>query len=112
MTRDVSLSLPQPGPTLPDAVPPPAEGGYCPPAPAGTQAVAPPVAQPPPPADPDAKEWVYLDDENQQQGPFSLAEMRDWFEKGFFEPTLQVKRQTYDSHASSICSRCPSSRSL
>ena len=52
------------------------------------------MAQPPPPADPEAKEWVYLDDENQQQGPFSLAEMRDWFEKGFFEPTLRVKRQT------------------
>ena len=34
--------------------------------------------------------------------------MRDWFEKGFFEPTLQVKRQTYDSHASSIRSLCPS----
>eukprot|EP01043_Picozoa_sp_COSAG02_P080547 COSAG02_NODE_19203_length_894_cov_6.314199_1_plen_297_part_11 len=51
--------------------------------------------QPPPPPmqQPQAqrKEWLYLDDDAQPQGPFTLADMLGWNADGFFVPTLKVK---------------------
>jgi len=34
--------------------------------------------------------WHYLDDGGSVQGPFGSAEMDEWNEEGFFNPTLMV----------------------
>jgi hypothetical protein len=34
--------------------------------------------------------YTYIDKHEQRQGPHSLAEMRSWFQQGYFESTLQV----------------------
>eukprot|EP01043_Picozoa_sp_COSAG02_P059126 COSAG02_NODE_7477_length_2995_cov_1.468577_1_plen_324_part_00 len=41
------------------------------------------------PADPG--QWVYLDQQGAQQGPFSTDEMRGWYTGGFFQGSLQVR---------------------
>mmetsp|Transcript_8066 Transcript_8066/g.9258 ORF Transcript_8066/g.9258 Transcript_8066/m.9258 type:complete len:209 (+) Transcript_8066:310-936(+) len=46
-------------------------------------------------ASPDANQlkWYFLDRSRNPQGPFTTDHMRQWFEQGYFEPTLQI----YDS---------------
>eukprot|EP01117_Protostelium_nocturnum_P005562 TRINITY_DN2011_c0_g1_i1.p1 TRINITY_DN2011_c0_g1~~TRINITY_DN2011_c0_g1_i1.p1 ORF type:complete len:1119 (+),score=538.31 TRINITY_DN2011_c0_g1_i1:68-3424(+) len=39
--------------------------------------------------------WVYKDPQGAVQGPFTSEEMNGWFEDGYFNPSLLVKRQ-YD----------------
>jgi len=39
------------------------------------------------------KEWLYLDSQELEQGPFSLAEMRAWWIGGFFPADLKVRLQ-------------------
>lgn len=39
-----------------------------------------------------AVEWFYLDPEGNCQGPFTSNDMSDWFESGYFTPTLPVRR--------------------
>lgn len=43
-------------------------------------------------ADPsqDELKWYFLDKSRKVQGPFSTKNMRQWFEGGYFEPTLQI----------------------
>lgn len=36
-------------------------------------------------------EWFYLDPQNLQQGPFKTAEMREWFDAGYFKPNLPIR---------------------
>ncbi|CAI5744038.1 unnamed protein product [Peronospora destructor] len=36
-------------------------------------------------------EWFYLDPQGLQQGPFKTAEMREWFEAGYFKPHLPIR---------------------
>ncbi|GLE06273.1 hypothetical protein PINS_up015520 [Pythium insidiosum] len=36
-------------------------------------------------------EWYYLDPQGMQQGPFKTAEMREWFEAGYFKPHLPIR---------------------
>lgn len=36
-------------------------------------------------------EWFYLDPQGSQQGPFKNAEMREWFEAGYFKPHLPIR---------------------
>ena len=38
----------------------------------------------------DDAEWVYRDDDGEEQGPFSTAEMRSWLEMGHLEMSLLV----------------------
>jgi len=38
-------------------------------------------------------EWFYLDPQGLQQGPFKTAEMREWFEAGYFKPHLPIPRR-------------------
>ena len=45
--------------------------------------------------------WYYTDTEGQEQGPFSLSLMRDWYRQGYFQPSLGIKAR----HASSTESR-------
>ncbi|ETW08551.1 hypothetical protein, variant [Aphanomyces invadans] len=35
--------------------------------------------------------WFYLDPQGLQQGPFKSAEMREWFEAGYFKPHLPIR---------------------
>ena len=35
--------------------------------------------------------WFYLDPQANQQGPFRGAEMREWFDAGYFKPNLPVR---------------------
>ena len=37
-------------------------------------------------------EYLYLDDQDRQRGPFSRGEMREWFQLGYFEPRVKMKR--------------------
>ncbi|KAG6959342.1 hypothetical protein JG688_00010110 [Phytophthora aleatoria] len=41
-------------------------------------------------------EWFYLDPQGLQQGPFKTAEMREWFEAGYFKPHLPIRFALYD----------------
>ncbi|KAF9881438.1 GYF domain-containing protein [Colletotrichum karsti] len=41
---------------------------------------------------PDRMRWVYLDPQQQVQGPFSGLEMNDWYKANFFTPDLRVKK--------------------
>ncbi|KAL4136709.1 hypothetical protein PRIC2_000238 [Phytophthora ramorum] len=36
-------------------------------------------------------EWFYLDPQGLQQGPFKTADMREWFEAGYFKPHLPIR---------------------
>uniref|UniRef100_M4BMB4 GYF domain-containing protein n=1 Tax=Hyaloperonospora arabidopsidis (strain Emoy2) TaxID=559515 RepID=M4BMB4_HYAAE len=38
-----------------------------------------------------ADEWFYLDPQGLQRGPFKTAEMREWFEAGYFKPHLPIR---------------------
>lgn len=38
----------------------------------------------------DVAEWVFIDDDDNVQGPFSTAEMREWASMGHLEPTRRV----------------------
>ncbi|OQR99038.1 hypothetical protein ACHHYP_07503 [Achlya hypogyna] len=40
---------------------------------------------------PPADAWFYLDPQGLQQGPFKSAEMREWFEAGYFKPHLPIR---------------------
>merc|ERR1719193_2085590 len=40
----------------------------------------------------DAQSWFYKDPQNEIQGPFSSSEMTEWFQAGYFNMTLMVKR--------------------
>ena len=35
--------------------------------------------------------WFYIDTEGQEQGPFSLSLMRDWYRQGYFQASLGIK---------------------
>ncbi len=59
-------------------------------APAPAQAHQPPVISPQAFA---ADAWMYLDPQNEIQGPFAKLDIVDWFEAGFFPPDLPVKSQ-------------------
>ena len=37
--------------------------------------------------------WLYLDPSGAQQGPFTITEMRRWYQDGFLSPTLLVKQE-------------------
>ena len=37
--------------------------------------------------------WVYLDNGDNQQGPFSLAAMKGWYKAGYLPPNHRVKRE-------------------
>jgi hypothetical protein len=41
--------------------------------------------------------WLYKDPQGEIQGPFSDHEMHEWFEAGYFTPSLLVKRG-YQAH--------------
>ncbi|TDZ37348.1 GYF domain-containing protein mpd2 [Colletotrichum spinosum] len=41
---------------------------------------------------PDRMRWVYLDPQQQIQGPWSGLEMNDWYKANFFTPDLRVKK--------------------
>ena len=41
---------------------------------------------------PDRMRWVYLDPQQQVQGPFTGLEMNDWYKATFFTPDLRVKK--------------------
>lgn len=41
---------------------------------------------------PDRMRWVYLDPQQNVQGPFTGLEMNDWYKANFFTPDLRVKR--------------------
>ncbi|KAF4911604.1 GYF domain-containing protein mpd2 [Colletotrichum viniferum] len=41
---------------------------------------------------PDRMRWVYLDPQQNIQGPFSGLEMNDWYKANFFTPDLRVKK--------------------
>jgi hypothetical protein len=43
--------------------------------------------------DVDTFQWVYRDPSGNTQGPFSSLEMHNWFEAGYFDPALSVKRE-------------------
>mmetsp|Transcript_6007 Transcript_6007/g.7573 ORF Transcript_6007/g.7573 Transcript_6007/m.7573 type:complete len:213 (+) Transcript_6007:262-900(+) len=45
------------------------------------------------PGQEDELKWYFLDRSRNPQGPFSTSHMRQWYEQGYFEPTLQI----YDS---------------
>ncbi|RHY06911.1 hypothetical protein DYB25_001754 [Aphanomyces astaci] len=48
--------------------------------------------QPPPHVTPvPVDAWFYLDPQGLQQGPFKSAEMREWFEAGYFKPHLPIR---------------------
>ncbi|RLO10209.1 hypothetical protein DYB28_000340 [Aphanomyces astaci] len=47
--------------------------------------------QPPPHVTPVPDAWFYLDPQGLQQGPFKSAEMREWFEAGYFKPHLPIR---------------------
>lgn len=50
--------------------------------------------QPPPNLAPPVQEkWFYQDPQGDLQGPFSSAEMAEWFRAGYFTVTLLVRRQ-------------------
>lgn len=49
---------------------------------------------PAPRMDTAADEWVYIDINGAQQGPFSASEMRAWYAGGFFKADLQVRRRS------------------
>ena len=36
--------------------------------------------------------WFYLDPQGNRQGPFSNADMLDWFNAGYFPPELMLRR--------------------
>lgn len=37
-------------------------------------------------------EWLYIDDEGREQGPFSYKQMAEWYEAEYFGPATKVKR--------------------
>ena len=39
-------------------------------------------------------EWFYLDQEDKTQGPFSSAQMRDWYRANFLKGTVRVRQAT------------------
>lgn len=41
---------------------------------------------------PDRMRWVYLDPQQNVQGPFTGLEMNDWYKANFFTPDLRVKK--------------------
>jgi len=49
-------------------------------------------AQPEP--QPVAEEWYYKDLADETQGPFSTAEMADWYSRQFFESSLRIRKGT------------------
>lgn len=51
----------------------------------------PPASVPPQPEVVIKDEWFYLDPQGVQQGPFKTAEMREWFEAGYFKPHLPIR---------------------
>lgn len=49
------------------------------------------------------KEWFYLDSDGVEQGPFSLAAMRAWWQGGFFPADLKVRlNREYKFHMLSL----------
>ncbi len=38
-----------------------------------------------------AANWVYLDKQGAEQGPFPTEQMKQWFAAGYLDPTLKVK---------------------
>lgn len=58
-----------------------------------------PSATLPPPnlAPPAQDKWYYQDPQGDMQGPFSAAEMAEWFNAAYFNYSLLVKRQCDDS---------------
>ena len=45
------------------------------------------------------KQWFFLDEANDRQGPFSSYEMRQWVEAGYFDETLRVLQQGAQGNA-------------
>ena len=40
----------------------------------------------------ESKDYLYVDEEDRVRGPFSRGEMREWFQLGYFEPRVKMKR--------------------
>jgi hypothetical protein len=36
--------------------------------------------------------WVYLDNDEKQQGPFTTEQMKGWYAAGYLQPDRQVKK--------------------
>jgi hypothetical protein len=48
---------------------------------------------------PDADEWYYKDLANEIQGPFTTAEMTEWYGMEYFEPSLLIRKGTVGEFA-------------
>lgn len=57
-------------------------------------AEAPAPAAAPPSAETTADEWFYKDLANEIQGPFTTAEMSEWYGMEYFEPNLEIRKGT------------------
>ncbi|KAA1468404.1 hypothetical protein DENSPDRAFT_771496 [Dentipellis sp. KUC8613] len=55
------------------------------------------AASPPGLPDPASIEWSYVDPQGQIQGPFPAETMQKWYEGGYFNPTLLMKRPQIDT---------------
>ncbi|EKM60710.1 uncharacterized protein PHACADRAFT_133413 [Phanerochaete carnosa HHB-10118-sp] len=51
-----------------------------------------PAGPPPGIVDLNTVEWSYLDPQGQVQGPFPAATMQKWYDDGYFQPSLLMKR--------------------
>jgi len=50
------------------------------------------------------KEWLYLDDNNEEQGPFTLFEVQGWWFGGLLPPHLRIKKSSDPSYTQEIWS--------
>ncbi len=60
---------------------------------------APAVAAPPVDPGNELSRWLYLDDKGREQGPWTTAQMRDWFLRGMLGATVRVRIESEPSTA-------------
>ncbi|GJE87887.1 GYF domain-containing protein [Phanerochaete sordida] len=61
-----------------------------------------PAGPPPGITDLSTVEWSYLDPQGHVQGPFPASTMQKWYDEGYFQPSLMMKRTKLDQDWTSV----------
>ena len=51
--------------------------------------------------------WIYVDLSGQEQGPFSLAQMRDWYAQGYFDAAATLVREPHGASVVAVGACAP-----